>query len=93
MGRPRSGQQNLCFSKIVGTSGRCIFESMHISDAIWPTNKASGVADWAFEYVFIDDSPLVAQRITDIESVDVDGDGKLDVWVPGEGDPSDYQMA
>lgn len=55
--------------------------------------RSWSVADLAFEHVIIDDDPLAAQKITDIEIVDIDGDGKLDVWVPGEGNPSDYQMA
>jgi hypothetical protein len=40
-------------------------------------------ADWDFREIIIDKNPLQPNRITDAEIVDIDGDGKLDLWYSG----------
>ena len=38
---------------------------------------------WDFQEIIIDDGPLQPNRITDVEIVDIDNDGKLDLWYSG----------
>lgn len=40
-------------------------------------------AGWHFREIIVDESPLQPNRITDAEIVDVDKDGRLDLWYSG----------
>ena len=47
----------------------------------------------SFEHLVIDSAPLATDRINDIQIVDIDDDGKPDIWVSGRGAGSDvFQM-
>lgn len=39
--------------------------------------------NWDFQEIIIDNKPLQPARITDLEIVDINGDGKLDLWFSG----------
>jgi len=41
--------------------------------------------NWNFEEIIIDDNPPQPSRITDVEIVDIDYDGRLDLWFGGRG--------
>jgi hypothetical protein len=40
-------------------------------------------AGWHFREIIVDESPLQPHRITDVEIVDIDNDGRLDLWYSG----------
>ncbi|MHC4632054.1 MAG: FG-GAP repeat domain-containing protein [Planctomycetota bacterium] len=42
-------------------------------------------ADWNFKEIIIDNNPPQPSRITDAEIVDIDYDGRLDLWFSGRG--------
>ena len=40
-------------------------------------------ADWNFEEIIVDENPLQPDRVTDVEIVDINNDGQLDLWFSG----------
>lgn len=40
-------------------------------------------ADWGFQEIVVDEQPLQPDRITDIEIVDINNDGRPDLWCSG----------
>lgn len=40
-------------------------------------------ADWRFEEIIVDNHPLQPDRVTDIEIVDINNDGRPDLWCSG----------
>jgi len=42
-------------------------------------------ANWNFEEIIIDNNPPQPSRITDVEIVDIDNNGRLDLWFSGRG--------
>jgi len=40
-------------------------------------------AGWNFREIIVDECPLQPNRITDVEIVDIDNDGRLDLWYSG----------
>ena len=40
-------------------------------------------ASWQFEEVIVDENPLQDDRVTDIEIVDINNDGRPDIWCSG----------
>jgi len=45
-----------------------------------PVVRADG---WNFREIIVDESPLQPDRITDMEIMDIDNDGRLDLWFSG----------
>jgi hypothetical protein len=39
--------------------------------------------EWDFKEIIIDENPLQPDRVTDVEIVDIDGDGQADLWYSG----------
>ncbi len=48
---------------------------------------------WDFEPVVIDEHPLQPQRITDVAAVDIDNDGRIDLWFSGSHIPSQQRKS
>jgi len=40
-------------------------------------------AEWAFQEIIVDETPLQPHRITDVEIVDIDNDRQLELWLSG----------
>ncbi len=50
---------------------------------VYCTHAADLSGKWNFREIIIDENPLQPHRITDIEIVHIDNDGRLDIWCSG----------
>ena len=52
-------------------------------------SSPGSTADWNFIELIIDDHPLQPHRITDVQIVDINSDGRVDLWFSGSKIPAD----
>jgi len=52
---------------------------------------SSRAADWEFKELIIDEKPPQPDRITDVEIVDINNDGRPDLWYSGSKIPTDQR--
>lgn len=50
-------------------------------------HRPTAVTNWNFQEIILDENPLQPARVTDVELVDINNDGKLDLWFSGRGIP------
>lgn len=63
---------------------RRLHPAIGIGLILWPVlSLPTLAADWDFKETIVDETPLQPDRITDVEIVDINNDGRLDLWYSG----------